>query len=166
VSDRPTVASLYHRYYRHLVRLGERHVQDAHLAEDVAQEALLQALRYFDAYDHTRPVWPWLRTIAVRVAHGQARQAAAERPTDMTTADGEWSAEPDRGDEAESAVLLEAALAAVPARQRAALVVRYVADWATTDAAELFGMEVNAFEQLLWRARKRLATEYRRIVDD
>lgn len=163
-ADALTFSSIYDRYYRRLVRLAERHVNDAHLAEDVAQETLLRALRYFHAYDRSRPLWPWLRTIAVRIAQRDLQKVAAEWSTDMSSEDPGMEAMEDVAGERDRWAVLRSALSAVPNRQRAALVVRYVSDWTTADAAELFGMDENAFEQLLWRARRRLAAEYRRIT--
>jgi RNA polymerase sigma-70 factor (ECF subfamily) len=153
-------AELYRRYYARLVRVCERYLGERHLAEDAAQETLLRALRYFDAYDRDRPVWPWLRAIAVRVALDAVERAGLERPSGE--ADELLAEEPAEPESSEQWLLLTAALSALPERQRAALVVRYVSDWSSAEAAALFGIEQNAFDQLLWRARRALAAEYRR----
>jgi RNA polymerase sigma-70 factor (ECF subfamily) len=162
--DPALFAQLYRRYYQRLVALCRRQVGDVHLAEDAAQETLLRALRYFDGYDPERPLWPWLRTIAVRIVHRDMQKVAAEWSTDMTAEDSDlppFVSPPGDGDQW---AVMRTALANVPGRQRAALVVRYIGDWSTADAARLFQMDVNAFEQLLWRARRRLGAEYRKLI--
>ena len=163
-TDANVLASLHEEFYRRLVQTCRRYVRDEHLAEDVAQEAILQAARSFETFDATRPVWPWLRRIALRIASRERNNSAIEWTSEMAADDPQLAkrlvppADPDQWS------VLRLALAAVPARQRAALVVRYLNDWSTADAARLFQMDENAFDQLLWRARRRLAVEYRRLA--
>src|SRR3954447_13125356 len=69
---------LYRRYYPRLVRVCARHVRDDHLAEDLAQETLLRALRCVAGYDTSRPMWPWLKTIATRLCYDHTGRAGRE----------------------------------------------------------------------------------------
>lgn len=163
--DSKAFAELFRRYYHRLVALCEGRMDDPHLAEDVAQETLLRALCYLAGYDRTRPMWPWLRTIAVRIAYQESQRASRERSADVETDEDEATVTPIVGPpDIEQREVVRSALSAVPPRQRTALVVRYVDDWSSADAAELHGMNVNAFEQLLWRARRRLSREYLQIA--
>lgn len=159
-----SAVELYQRYYMRLVRVCERRLGDTHLAEDVAQEALLRALRYLGGYDPSRPIWPWLRKIGLRVAYQASQKRAAERCSEVPPEDLDTLAAAAPTHDVEQSVVLWAALEAVPARQRAALVVRYLDDLSTADSARLYGLRVPAFEQLLWRARRRLSAEYQRIA--
>lgn len=165
-ADAAVLAALYEEFYPRLVKLCHRRVRDAHLAEDIAQEAILQAARYFGTYDRTRPLWPWIRTIALRIASRDLNRTAAEWSNVMSSDDPLLASAFDPLADADRWALLRAALAAVPRRQRAALVVRYLNDWTTIESSRLFQMEPNAFEQLLWRARRRLAAEYRRLAEE
>jgi RNA polymerase sigma-70 factor (ECF subfamily) len=53
---------------------------------------------------------------------------------------------------------LDAALAELPAKQRAAVVLHYLADWATTDVADALGCSESTVRVHLHRARRTLAT--------
>jgi RNA polymerase sigma-70 factor (ECF subfamily) len=49
-------------------------------ADDLAQDVAARALRHAPAFDSTRPLWPWLRRMAVRAAidhHGRAERTAS-----------------------------------------------------------------------------------------
>ncbi len=159
-------AELYRRYYPRLVRLCTRRTGDAHLAEDIAQETLVRALRYLSGFDTSRPMWPWLKTIASRIAYQATQKTAGERCSDLDQEDPEAYAVESPCHRIDDQLVLGAALDKVPARQRAALIMRYVDDWSTADSARFAGMTVPAFEQLLFRARRRLGTEYRRLTDN
>src|SRR2546423_5546294 len=52
----------------------------------------------------------------------------------------------------------------LPARQRLAMTLRYVADYEPAEAAAALDLDASAFKQLLYRARGRLQTEYRRLT--
>ena len=54
-------------------------VGDATAAEDVAQEALVAAIRSLDRFDRRRPFGPWLHRIAVNRAIDHVRARAARR---------------------------------------------------------------------------------------
>ncbi|MGH2685723.1 MAG: RNA polymerase sigma factor, partial [Actinomycetota bacterium] len=56
---------LYRRYFPRLVRLLAARLRDRDAAEDLAQETLVRALTHFDRFDASRPIWPWLKTIAL-----------------------------------------------------------------------------------------------------
>src|SRR5207249_4871191 len=63
----------------------------------------------------------------------------------------------------EERALLEQALQKLPARQRQAVALRYLADYSPDEAAGELQLGPAAFKQLLFRARRRLQTEYRRL---
>jgi RNA polymerase sigma-70 factor (ECF subfamily) len=58
--------------------------------------------------------------------------------------------------------IVAAALAALPDRQRAALVLSYYEGVSNVEAAETLGVSVSALESLLVRARKTLRAELER----
>ena len=157
--DREAFATLFRRYYPDLLWFLSGRLRDHALAEDLAQETLLRALRSMPTYDPTREIWPWLRTIASRLASAESTKRGAELPVE----------EVDRGvgsreDDSDAVLARDAvlqALSTIPPRQSRALVMRYVEDRDPSDIADLFGMSRGALEQLLWRARRSFAKEYR-----
>lgn len=157
-----SIEELYVSHYARLLRFCERRVAGAHRAEDLAQEAFTQAIRYFDSYDPDRPLWPWLCKIAVRIAQREAAADAHESPVDIAVlpAAEAWR----DADAPEDALLLRAAMAQLPDRHRAALVLRYVHDLSAADAGRVLGIDGNAFAQLLLRARRRLVAGYEALT--
>jgi RNA polymerase sigma-70 factor (ECF subfamily) len=106
-------------------------VQDRGAAEDIAQEALVAAIRNLDRFDRRRPLRPWLHRIVVnraidwtRVRKLRAEVLAAE------SADGE----------AVSSTYSDpvlAALAALPPDQRAVVVLRHLLEYTPGEIASL-----------------------------
>jgi RNA polymerase sigma-70 factor (ECF subfamily) len=104
-------------------------------AEDLAAEAFLRAYRALRGYDAARlselQVRPWLVTIVLNVARN-ARRDASRRPRTDTLGGHEVAATTrDAADLAASAAAraeLAGRLAALPAKQRTAVVLRHVVD--------------------------------------
>jgi RNA polymerase sigma-70 factor (ECF subfamily) len=95
-------------------------VHDAALAEDVAQEAFLAAIRNLDRFDRRRPVAPWLHRIVVNRAIDAARARALRRESELTEGDASREdAEPP-----DSSLLR--ALGGLPPEQRAVVVLRHL----------------------------------------
>ena len=152
-------------------------------AEDAVQETMLRAWRAADRYDPSRAsVRTWLYRIATNVCltsiggrRRRALPAALGAPsTDPTTplvasTEVAWLQPlPDRfladDDPAATAVqrshlrlALVAALQHLPARQRAAVILREVLDWSAVEIAELLGTTPAAVNSALQRARTTLA---------
>ena len=95
-------------------------VHDSALAEDIAQEAFLAAIRQLDRFDRRRPFGPWLHRIVVNRAIDAARARALRGETELAEGTpARPDPEPlDRG--------LLASLAALPPDQRAVVVMRYL----------------------------------------
>lgn len=158
--DPEAFALLYRRYFPDLVRFMERRGNDHGRAEDIAQETLARALRYLPGFDASRPLWPWLRTIAVRIAGNEA----AARTSEVLVCDTpEGRGADDPVDAVAARSMLVESLRRLPDRQRDALVMRYVQDRQPADIAAVLGMSKNSFDQLLFRARRGLAKEYGRL---
>ncbi|MCU1461737.1 MAG: polymerase sigma factor RpoE [Acidimicrobiales bacterium] len=150
--------AIFRRFGPRASRLAFRLTQDRAAAEDVSQEAFLRVLKNLDQFDRSRPMWPWLRTIVTNVAIDYQRSRArldVMDPADQALPEEGYIRSEDRR------ALIEA-LSRVPARQRAALALRYLEDWDTKQASEFFGLSIPALEQLLFRARARLRREYER----
>ena len=155
-------AALYREYFSRLVRLCRARTGDLATAEDLAQEALLRALNHMDRFQVDRPMWPWLKTIAIRLSIDYSRQRRPEPCEDPC----EGRSVSDDTGWLEEGPILEEALAGLPARQRVALKLRYLDDWTPAEAAAALGLTRPAFDQLLFRARGKLRTEYRRVCGD
>lgn len=150
--------SLYRRYRGALLGYCRGCVSGAAAAEDVVQETFLRAYRYFGSLDPDRSPWPWLKTIARNVIRDRAARDARETVVVI----GELSHEGGE-DAAEVAMALTGAFTSLRPRHRRVLELRYVADLEPRRAAEVLGVSVPAFNQLVCRARARLKSELRRL---
>ena len=158
--DPDAFSALYRRYLPDLVAYLDHRLHDHSLAEDLAQESIERALRFLPTFDPVRPLWPWLRTIASRIATAETVRRASEVPVDDVAGTTDATIV-DATEAFVSRAAVEDCLARIPLRQRRALVLRYVEDRDPSDIAATFGLNRPAFEQLMWRARRNLAKEYR-----
>ncbi|WP_232665607.1 RNA polymerase subunit sigma-70 [Pseudonocardia sp. TRM90224] len=139
-----------------------------HDAEAAVQDTYLRARRY----DGTSPMGPWLYGIATSVCFTALdRRVPRLLPSDLFAADGDpdgpladarsdvlWlEPAPDRAGQCHLDVAFVAALQRLPARQRAALVLREVVGWSTPEIAATLGTSTDAVSGLLTRARKQVA---------
>lgn len=159
--DEEAFGHLYRRFHPRLVTLVVRKTGDRLLAEDVAQEALLRALDKLDTFDRSRPLWPWLKVIATNLAVDAGRKRSREVEWDPDDAAEVAAAD---APSCEDGMVLAQVLKNLPDRQRVAVSLRYLQDWESSEAASFLGLSTPAFEQLLFRARKRLRLEYSRIA--
>lgn len=130
-------------------------------AEEVAQEAMLRVWRHAAGFDARRAQFStWLYRIVVNLALDRLRRAGtAPRAVPLEQAAEAADAAPD----AEARLLaraqgrsVAAALAALPERQRAAVVLVHYEGLSGRDAALVLGMTPKAVESLLYRALKTL----------
>jgi RNA polymerase sigma-70 factor (ECF subfamily) len=146
VSGVPTeIERLYREHRAGLVRLVERELHDHHDAEDVVQTAFLDAQRALERGAIPRNPRAWLAAIALNAGRRFRRRRLNAEPLE------EYAAR-------EAAVLPEirAALASLPAEQRAAVLYRDLLGLSYGETAEQMGTSVNAVTMLLHRGRRRL----------
>lgn len=146
--------ALHHgEIYTFLVRM----LHDDELAADLAQETFIKAYRSYDSLEEATSARAWLYQIANRTALDELRRRRLVRFVP-------WRGE-SRGSaaSAEELVLrgrlsadLERALAAIPARQRSALLLAEVQDLSGVELAEALGVTHEAARALLTRARASL----------
>ena len=105
--------------------------QDAAVAEDIAQEAFLAAVRALDRFDRRRPFGAWLHRIVVNRAIDWTRARKLRGELELVEAPA--PAAPDHGD----AGRLAAAIADLPEEQRAVIVLRHLLDYTPGEIASL-----------------------------
>jgi RNA polymerase sigma-70 factor (ECF subfamily) len=142
-------------------------------AEDAVQEALLNAWRHRDRFAGAGPMRAWLYRIATNVCLDMIR-ARSRRPQQASSPEVSWLQpypdrlldEPAAADEGPAAVAVAretielaflTALQVLPARQRAALLLRDVLDMPAAETADLLGTSVAAANSALQRARATMA---------
>ena len=166
-------------------RLAERHVGRAHAvavrmlssredAEDVVQDALGRVWRHAARFDAGRSAFgTWFYRI---VANGCLDRLRRKDFLNKRTASVDIDDAPEIADErvtAEAGLLaagrtraVKAAVAALPERQRLAIVLCYFEEIPQAEAARVMGMNLKAVEALLFRARRSLKTGLKAVLND
>jgi RNA polymerase sigma-70 factor (ECF subfamily) len=158
--DPVAVRSLVARKLPRLLALATRLLGDRMEAEDVAQEVFV---RIWKQASHWREgeakVDTWVHRVALNLCYDRLRGRREVPHEDMPDAI-DPAALPDATLEARARdERVRAALAALPARQREALVLNYYQEMSNIDAAALMGITVDALESLLARARRNLRAQ-------
>ena len=80
----PDLEALFREHWPRAYRAAYLVVHDGAAAEDIAQEAMLSAIRTLDRFDRRRPFGPWLHRIVVNRAidwvRARALRAEADEP--------------------------------------------------------------------------------------
>jgi RNA polymerase sigma-70 factor (ECF subfamily) len=113
------------------------------VAEDIAQESFLAAVRALDRFDRERPFGPWLHRIVVNRAIDAARarmarrEVAGESYLEVTDPLAWAGGSPYAPNEAKA---IAAGLASLPPEQRAVIVLRYLLEYTPGEIAELLDL--------------------------
>jgi RNA polymerase sigma-70 factor (ECF subfamily) len=153
--------SLVRAHWAEARRIAAVILADDAAAEDVAQEALLAAVRSLDRFDRRRPFRPWLHRIVTNTALDWVR--ARQRRREVGLADASrppngLSAADSRSQSGISPELL-AALKTLSAEQRAIVVLRHVAGFDSNEIAEMLDRPPATVRSMLQRALARLRGE-------
>lgn len=140
---RPTPAELVDAHWDQAFRVGWLISRDAGAAEEIAQEAMLKAVRSLDRFDPRRPLEPWVNRIVANAARDW-RRAASREPELVGLESAPVPEQADIADELAESQLpieLDRGLAALPAEQRAAIVMRHLLDLTTAEITEIEGVD-------------------------
>jgi RNA polymerase sigma-70 factor, ECF subfamily len=158
---------LMRRYNQRLYRVARSIVKDEAEAEDVMQQAYVNAYTHLDQFADRARFSTWLTRIAVNEALGRLRRRRRVREVDVGAEADEMgttltSAEPSPEQQAltgELRRLLEEAVDALPRTSRSAFVLREVEGLSTAEAAECLGVSEDVVKTRLHRARLLLRKE-------
>jgi RNA polymerase sigma factor (sigma-70 family) len=161
--DKAALATLVVRHRPMLVAACRGALGDADLAQDAAQEAALLALLSLDRLRQPDRFGAWLCGIGLNVCRRWLRERSrASWSWDALQGGraGGWPV-PEPGpaelvEAAEDAALVRAAVAALPAGQRVAVALHYLAGLTQAEAAAQAGTSVGAVKVRLHKARARL----------
>jgi RNA polymerase sigma-70 factor, ECF subfamily len=142
------VEALVRRHWDGAHRAAFLIVHDAAAAEDIAQEAILAAVRNIDEFDRRRPFRPWLHRIVVNRSLDWLRKRRHEVHVDKLPA-GE-TAEPGLPGAAMTA------LARLEPELRALIVMRHVHGYRSAELASMLGIPAATVRTRLARALDRL----------
>ena len=132
-----------------LVAAMSHYCGDVHLAEELVQEALVRACRRWSHVSVLVSPEGWTYRVAVNLANSTWRRQRAER-----RARQRYGPAPEVGRPVavEDQLLVRAALQALTARQREAVVLRHVLDLSVDQTAQVLGTSPGAVRALTHRA--------------
>ncbi len=151
--DGAAFGEIVRRYQAQVFRLCRRYV-GASDAEDIAQEAFVKAFLNVKRFDASRPLAPWLLTIARRLCIDRLRQRKA-RPVsadDAPELPTRPTAEVDAAAK-QTMTLLSSALKELPEGQREALVLFHLEELAYKDIADILDVPLGTVMTWLHRGR-------------
>ena len=155
--DPAAIQALVARKLPRMLSLAQRMLGDPVEAEDVAQEAMMKAWKQAPRWTPGKAKFDtWLHRVALNLCYDRMRkrrEVLVEAPPDRP----DPGPAPDRGLlTAELGARVEAALKALPERQREAIVLCHYQELGNIEAAGLMGVSVEALESLLGRGRRAL----------
>jgi len=147
-----------------------RLVYDREVAAEVSNRAFFKAYEHLASFDESRPLRAWLLRIAANEALNELRSRRRDAARTFGGAEAEVQLEqisgaPDPSEivsRRERSDLIREAVARLPEPQRVVVVLRYFADLAYADIAELTQQSVNNVGVTLLRARERLRRDLER----
>ena len=157
--------ALFRAYHQPLVRYLTRRLGDRDLAEEVAQETFVRALRQERIVNERA----WLFTVANNLVRDEARKDARHRKhLALLFEEGRDAAiepEPTTLERAQEAAMARKAVDALAERDRLALLMREEGlDY--HEIAEALGLSVGSIGTTLARARRRLVEQYEALQQE
>lgn len=155
---------LFDRHRRRLIAVCRRVTDDEHDAQDAMQEALLLAWRSLRTFDGRSSVGTWLYRVAVNASIDEVRRRSRRAlPSDELPERAVDGSEVDR---VSARLDVDRALARIPARFRAVIVLRELCDLSYRDIAELRNLPIDTVKSQLSRGRRALAEELGTLAGD
>ena len=136
-------------------------LKDYDAAQELTQDAFVRAYRYLDRFDDRRPFYPWLATIAFRLAQDRWQRQRRDRELAQrygAAAEGGVAG----GDPLRTVIAdqesrrLWRAVQGLPGGERAAVLLFYRQELSIREAARLLGVSSGTVKTLLFRARQHL----------
>lgn len=154
--SREAFAEIVARYYQPVYRLAWRLTGGHRDSEDIAQQAFLKLWQDPRQIREAAALKGWLMRVAANAVIDRGRRPRTAE-LDQVPEPPDPAAGPDRQlDRSQAAQLVDAAIAALPERQRLALALVYYEGLSNIDAAATMEVSVEAVESLLARARRSL----------
>lgn len=169
--DATAFGELVQRHLGAVVATARRLLRDDAAAEDIAQETMLRLWRLGAKLTiDEEGARPWLRRVATNLSIDRIRLARREYVTDEVPEQAVAATQIADIDARDVAARVEAALKALPERQRLALTLFHYEGRSQIDVGKALGVSDEAVESLLARARRSLRValkdEWRELVED
>ena len=149
--------ALVDRHLASILRIARRMLNEDAEAEDVAQEAMLRLWRTASMLEvGASGVRPWLRRVVSNLCIDRIRAGQRTKVTDAVPEQEVLPSQLQALCEASLSAGVDAALNALPERQRLALTLFHYEGLSQVEVGEVMGISEEAVESLLARARRAL----------
>ncbi len=165
--DAAAVRALVDRKLGRILSLAQRMLGDLGEAEDVAQETFLRVWRHAANWRPGGAKFDtWLHKVTLNLCYDRLRRRR-ERTVETMPEPVDTGPAPDRGLIASDiGRRVDAALQALPERQREAIVLAHYQELGNIEAAALMKVSVEALESLLSRGRRTLRANLADMLDE
>jgi RNA polymerase sigma-70 factor (ECF subfamily) len=155
--DRAAAQMLMARHLPKMTTLARRMLADPVEAEDAVQDAFLRLWTHAARWRPGQAKFEtWLYRVTLNQCYDRLRQRT-HAPIDEALEVPDAAPNPEaRRQSGELAASIEAALAQLPERQRAAILLCHYQECGNIEAADILGVSVEALESLLARGRRAL----------
>lgn len=161
--DHDELAAIHREHGEALRRLCQRQLRSTADADDAVQEVLLRAWGALPGFDRSRPMWPWLATIARNVCNDVHRRRRTEERRRMPTA-GSGPA-PDEGLlRADRDAVVREAVTRLPGSAATVLYLRDVEGWGYDEIAAHLDRKPGAARTAVTRARQQLRAQVEAVA--
>ena len=151
----PDLEALFREHWPRAYRAAYLVVHDGAAAEDIAQEAMLSAIRTLDRFDRRRPFGPWLHRIVVNRAIDWVRARALRAEADEPSLGLAAAGRADEGEPYSQPVL--AALGELSPDHRAVIVLRHLLEYSPREIARMLDLPRGTVNSRLRRGLDQLA---------
>jgi len=170
---------LVHQYKDSVYAFLRRYLQDRDLVDDVFQDTFLQLYVSRDTFDQSRPLRPWLFTIAANKAKDALRRRQRIDATNLgslfddeehslddvlNTLDHDESRPYDDLMKEETAAAVKRIIARMPAKLREILLLAYFQKFSYAEIAGMLGIPVGTVKSRLHTAVGRFAEDWNTIM--
>jgi RNA polymerase sigma-70 factor, ECF subfamily len=157
------LASLFAAHWPRAHRAAWLIVRDPVAAEDIAQEAMLAAIRALDRFDRRRPFAPWLHRIVVNRAIDWSRARALRH--EVSSEGLPEPVDPDAGrDRDRLSDEVMRALTDLPPESRAVVVLRYLLGYTPGEISRMLELRRGTVNSRIRRALDRLAEDLEEVA--
>jgi RNA polymerase sigma-70 factor (ECF subfamily) len=164
--DERAFRELARRHLPVMLGIARRILRNTADAEDVAQEAMLRVWTHAPRWQPLALLRTWLSRVVVNLCLDRKRRAAwVELEAAGEIADPSLGPE-ESAEDTERERLLAQAIAELPDRQRAAIVLTYTEGMSNAQVAEILDTTVSAVETLLVRGKQNLRRALASVIDD
>jgi RNA polymerase sigma-70 factor (sigma-E family) len=150
------IAALFSRDYESLHRIAYVFVANSGVAEEIVMEAFVKVFSGWHRFRSVEHKSAYLRQVVINLCRAKLRRQTIERRVNEAAHRGLTRTPSSEGEVSDMHLDLWNAIRLLPHRQKAAVVLRYLADMSEREIAEVLDCSVGTVKSQLSRARSKL----------